>query len=270
MILDYHHHLQGGPEYADQLIAAMDDCGIDLTCLNGLAIGKGRPAAEMRAFGLGDLSPDNGDVLEACRAHPDRLIPIGAVTPGADGPEAVDRLFAQGFRGLKITRPRVSYNDDACMPLYARAEALGLPILFHTGMVLTTPFDGEDDVDSLRMSPMALDRAARKFPRLHMTLAHMGMPWLEEACCMARFHENVYLDLTASSLGWRDRLSPADFHRLLYWDGALEKLIFGTDVAASGIWESLASQRRLFDRLGASEPARWRFFSENAARALNL
>jgi len=270
MIVDYHHHLQGGADYVDKLIAAMDACGVGKVCLNGLGVGGGKSAAQLFAFGLGDLSPDNADVLAAFRAHPDRVIPIGVIRLGEDGPDAVDQMRAQGFRGLKITRPRLPYNDDACMGVYARAEALGLPILFHTGMVLTTPFDAEDDVDSLRMRPMALDRVARRFPKLHITLAHMGMPWLEEAACMARFHENVYLDLTASPLGWRDRLSPADFHRLLYWDGAFGKLIFGTDVSCEGIAGSLASQKRLLDQLEIPDGTRRRFFSENAARALHL
>jgi predicted TIM-barrel fold metal-dependent hydrolase len=270
MIIDYHHHLQGGADYLDRLIATMDASGIEKVCLNGLGIGKGRPVAQLQAFGLGDLSPDNNDVLAAFRAYPDRIIPIGVVRLGTDGPDAVDRMQAQGFRGLKITRPRLNYSDDACMGVYARAESLGLPILFHTGMVLITPFDAEDDVDSLRMRPMALDRAARRFPGLHITLAHMGMPWLEEAACMARFHKNVYLDLTASPLGWRDRLSPADFQRLLYWDEAFDKLIFGTDVSWEGVAGSLASQSGLLDRLGVPEGTKRRFFFENAARALNM
>ncbi len=270
MIVDYHHHLQSGEGYLDRLIGAMDACGIDKVCLNGLGIGKGRGGAALGRFGLGDLSPDNGDVLAAYAKYPDRVIPIGVINLGVDGPGTVDRLYEDGFKGLKITRPRDVYCADPYMPVYARAQALRLPILFHTGMVLVTPFDQEDDVSSLRMSPMTLDRVARRFPALHITLAHMGMPWLQEAAVMARFHENVYLDLTASPKGWRSQLTGEEFKRLLYWDGALDKLVFGTDVAEDGIALALNQQEALIRSLGASGETQARFFAGNALSALSM
>ena len=42
----------------------------------------------------------------------------------------------------------------------------------------------------------------------------------------------TYVDLTGGRLGWRNRFSAADFHRLFYWEGAFGKIVFGTDVHA--------------------------------------
>lgn len=270
MIIDYHHHLQKEDGYAEKLIAAMDEHGVDKVCLSGLGIGAGRAAKEQNEFGLGDLSPTNDDVTAAFKQFPDHIIPIGVLNLGRDTPETVDKLKAKGFRGLKIIRPPAAYNDDAFMPVYERAEALELPVLFHTGMVLVTEFDAEDDVCSMRMSPMTLDRVARRFPRLHITLAHMGMPWFDEAAVMARFHPNVYLDITASPNGWRGRMAPCDFSRLLYWKNAFDKLIFGTDVRCETIGSAIYDQRRIFDMLNLPEETHKNFYYRNAAKALRL
>lgn len=251
-----------------ELLAAMDACGIERVCLSGLGIGQGRAEAAAGAFGLGSLSPGNPEVLAAFRQYPTRIIPVGAVQLGRDGAKEVYALRESGFRALKITRPAVPYNDDLCLPVYAAAEELGLPILFHTGMVLVTPFDAEDDVDSNRMRPMQLDRAARRFPELRLVLAHMGMPWLEEAATMARFHPNVYIDITAAPNGWRSQLRAEEFRRLLFWEGAFSKIVFGTDVLPGLIGGAVSAHEELFDKLGLPEAVRADVLYKNALKLL--
>ena len=122
MIIDLHAHYMDGDGYLDQLLRAMDAAGIDKVCLS--AFGP--------HFGWGR---GNADVLAAMRAHPDRVIGFAFVRPGWDPADTIDRAHAEGMRGVKATCPRENYESPAYAPLWGRAEALGMPVLFHTGVV---------------------------------------------------------------------------------------------------------------------------------------
>ncbi len=271
MVIDFHHHLLSGKNYAENLIREMDRVGIDYTCLSGLGIGRGKEdKTDYSKFSLGSLSPDNDDVLEAVSKYPDRLIGLGVVNLDRDTPNAVNELLDKGFKALKITRPRKPYNADEYMPIYERAQELNASILFHTGMILTTCFDEEDDVCSDRMRPMLLDRVARHFPQLRIVIAHMGYPWFDEAATMTRYHKNVFVDFTGSEYGWRNRLSPSDFQRLMFWKNAYDKVVFGTDTSIGEIAGSLRDQKQLFDLLNLSEETQRKIFSDNAKFLLNM
>lgn len=271
MIIDFHHHLLEEPTYVDTLLTEMDKAGIDICCINGLGVGRGQTAHwDLSRFNLGVLSPGNEDVAPVIRRHPDRLVGLGVVKLGSDGAEAVERLRGEGFLGLKIARSSIDYDHDSCMPVYEMAQRLKMPILFHTGMQLITPFDGEDDVSSAHMRPILLDRVARRFPDLKMVMAHLGMPWHEEAAMMARFHPNVYADLTGGRLGWRNRLSPSDYHRLFYWEGSFDKLVFGTDTHARDIHGALYDQELLFDQLNLGKETKEKILYRNAQNLLGL
>ena len=269
--IDFHHHLLEEDGYADKLVKEMDRLGIQKTCISGLGIGKGRAdTTDYSKFNLGSLSPDNDDVLAAIKKYPDRLIGMANIKLGEDGPEAVAGYRKKGFLGLKITRTKKAYNDDCCMPVYDEARRLNMPILFHTGVVLVTPFDGEDDVCSERMRPITLDRVARRFPDLKMVIAHMGYPWFSEAAAMLRFHKNVYGDFTGASMGWRGRRPPQDYLTDLFWPGAFDKIVFGTDTHYNEMNEAMYDQERIFKLLNMGKETMERFFHGNAEFLLGL
>ena len=251
--------------YAENLILEMDRLGIQKSCVSGLGIGKGRPdETDYGKFNLGKLSPDNNDVLAAMKKFPDRLIGFANFRPGTDDPSLVEDFKSGGFSGLKITRTGIDYNDDRCMPIYAEACRLQMPILFHTGIVLVTPFDGEDGVDSDRMRPIKLDRAARRFPDLKIVIAHMGYPWFDEAVVMIRYHKNVYADFTGASMGWRSRRSPEEYLRGMFWPNAFDKIVFGTDTHYRDMKDSMYDQEKLFRLLNFGEETLEKFYYGNA------
>jgi len=261
-VIDMHHHILNEPDYVDRMIETMDRLGIEKVCLSGLGIGAGR--------WLGDLSPTNDDVLRAMDRYPDRIIGMGVIRLGKDDDGIVDRLYAAGFRGLKTTRPTKNYDDPAFDPIYERAEQLKMPFLFHTGFILPTEHDKRDDVSSDRMRPVLLDRVARRYPELPIIIAHLGMPWHAEAAEMARFHPNVYVDLTGSAQGWRNRKSPAFFAEMFYWENAFEKIVFGTDVHYSEMGDVLRDHERLFMLLNVPEAVQEKIFGGTAARLFKL
>lgn len=92
---------------------------------------------------LAEITPLTGgiatnEMVKAfCQASP-RLIPFCTLNPYLDanmGKMLEDLCLNQGFKGLKLY-PVYNYfypNDNFMYPLYATAERLGIPVLFHTG-----------------------------------------------------------------------------------------------------------------------------------------
>ena len=242
MRLDVHHHLMNEAHYVDNLVRQMDRLEIERVGLSGLGL-TGQTT-------LGDLSPGNAAVCKAYREFPDRIIPFASFGLGRDVPDDLLRWLDQGFLGVKVTRPRARYDDAHYDPIYEIAQARGVPVLFHTGVVLRSERDAQDGVTSDYMRPITLDRVARTFPRLTMVIAHLGMPWHEEAAAMLRVHPNVYADVTFGPGGWLERPGIAEYLRqLLYWPGAVRKLVFGTDVHWSKLAWTVAIQETVLTQL---------------------
>ena len=206
MIIDCHVHLITEKGYITRLIEEMNRLEIDKVCLlagqNNIKIWGSRMAS-------------NEQLVEAYKMYPERIIPFGFVELGIDPPTLVDTLYAQGCRGLKVTRPRYNYNDDQLLDYYRRACAYNMPILFHTGTVLRTDADQYYDVDSSRMKPIFLDRIARKFPALNMIGAHLGNPWYEEAAMTLFWNPNLFFDLSGTLL---KRKNTDWFNEILWWN----------------------------------------------------
>lgn len=273
MRIDIHSHLGTGGHAVGELLAAADALSIDKTVV-------------FAAGGLLGRFADNQGVMAAQRAHPDRLIAFGFVSLGEDGPEAVDRLVQDGFRGFKLIRPLKPYNDDALFPVYARMEASGLPALFHTGIIgRANPAVPEPEVDSNRMQAMTLDRVARSFPRLKMIMAHLGNPNHEDGAVLLRVHPNLFSDLSGSTLKYR---SPQYLDSLLWWGKGdamynvggttpWDKIVFGTDtipgLAKDIVGETRSTYEdylRLFDEIGLHEEQRRKVMGLNATKLLGL
>lgn len=232
MIIDFHaHYPAGDPDFVERLIDLLPQAGIDRICLFSAG-------AE-----FGHVS--NADILAAGRRYPDRIIPFALVKLGTDTPDSVDRFVEQGFFGFKTTNPRSAYDDEAHFPVYERMEASGMPLLAHTGIVMRTPPQKGVRVNSNWMRPICLDAVVRSFPGLNVVGAHLGAPWHEEASMMARMHPNYYVDLTGAWWGgWRVNKTPDFFRYHFFWEGAWDKVLFGTDILAL---EELVPSKRFHD-----------------------
>ena len=73
-------------------------------------------------------------VLEVGKRYPGLFLPFGFIDY-FKGPEQVDKMKEQGFVALKAIRPPKPYDDESYFPIYERAEALGMPVLFHVGII---------------------------------------------------------------------------------------------------------------------------------------
>jgi predicted TIM-barrel fold metal-dependent hydrolase len=170
----------------------------------------------------------NDRTAELVRAHPEKLIGFMSVHPR--DPQMLDEMDRcvgdLGLRGIKLGPNYQNFDplgEDA-FRLYARAQELGLPILFHQG---TSPVR-HADLDYAH--PRHMDRVASRFPELRIVLAHLGHPWQIDCIAVIRKHPNVWADISA--LHYR----PWSYYNCLRlateWS-VLHKLLFGSDYPAA-------------------------------------
>jgi len=190
----------------------------------------------------------------------------------------VEALCRLGFKGLRIAEATAPYDAPEFFPAYEAACALGMPILFHTGLLPVTPLDRAFDVRCERMRPIHLDTVARQFPGLKIVGSGLGRPWYEEAAEMLRRHENVFFDLSGHVLRQR---GAAFFRSLLSAEGgsvlgqpdsrsAWSKIVFGTGVPHEEIPSVERDYQRLFRALTLPEAVTTDIMGGTAARLLGL
>lgn len=172
-IVDAHLHASGR-EQADEVLRALDEAGVELACV--LAPFLDAPYSLQDAD---SLRAANAHLAALVRGHSDRLLGFAVVNPALPGAaDEVERCVADlGLAGLKLVPSGWYPYDEAAGAVYARAEAAGLPLLFHSGVFI----DGR----SSRFCRPAGYEALRDYPRLRATLAHLGWPWSDEAIAVA-------------------------------------------------------------------------------------
>jgi predicted TIM-barrel fold metal-dependent hydrolase len=265
MIIDAHHHLPADWEpYMEELRAVCGRVGIDRVCATAL---------------VGPQYATNEQLVEALRQHGDFLIGYGYYRLGADEPGLVDELHAAGCRGMKFIWPLVNYDDDSALPAYERCEALGMPALFHLGLVWPNAQDKARDVSSGRMQAIQLDRIARHCPNLAVLGAHLGNPDYHIAGELARLHKNVYFDLTGSTL----KKKRPEFIGEIFWWGRTarygnvgygippyQKIIFGTDVGPEEVEDIYGDYQRVLAYLEVSAEDRRMIMGGTAERLFGV
>jgi len=243
--------------------------------------------------GLMFHQPDNDAVAEAIQRHPDVVVGFGYVALGrGDGPAKVRQLHRQGFRALKVICPKKDYDDKSLYPVYAKAEELAMPILFHTGVVARmdawaqregwTDMAAVDfpalDISSNRMRPICLDAIARAFPGLKLIMAHFtSLGRRDEAAAVLNHNPNVYADLTTPS-GAGTKAQIRDYARRirsLVPAANYPKLLFGTDFFThhSGtrrLKAGIKTINLLLDELKVTKAVRAKIMSETAEELVGL
>lgn len=265
--IDIHHHLLAETGYCDTLLRAMDEAQIERTGISGL--GEMFHGLFLRQPPT-TPPPDNASVAEAVKNHPDRLFGLGFIRLGVDTPELVDELVEQGFRGLKFHIPTAPYDNEKFFPVYERAVKYGLPCLFHTGIVALPKSRPGQGVRSAHMDAIHLEGIAQEFPTLQMILAHLGIQSLMTAITLIRIFPNLYADLTGSIPGWRVHYMPADWRRLLCWEGCCDKILFGTDVHCEEFDSAIFLQEQIFSTTSWSAENLHKVYYGNAARLFGL
>jgi predicted TIM-barrel fold metal-dependent hydrolase len=230
MIVDAHVHLMtdatgwyaykkaaGGSDSRawdrDATVRLLDDSGVDqcfLFTLGGL-------------YGFNDWRAANDEVMEAARAHPDRLVPFCTAFPN-QSPEGaaveVRRCLDLGCKGVKFHPWLQSFPANSAY-LYPVLELCGersVPVIFHTG---TPPYS----------QPFQVMEQARRFPQVPFLIGHFGKIMFLDAVRSAATCANVWLETSGAQV--------CDLEFALEHIGS-DRILFGTDLpiggAASAKW----------------------------------
>jgi predicted TIM-barrel fold metal-dependent hydrolase len=231
---------------------------------------------------------DYQTTLEARKMFPELIVPMAHIEPDVETADDVERLRERGFVGLKITRPAKNYDDEKYFPLYERAEALGMPILFHTGIsggpidyLLFHPRDHDlaervsaqmeerlrgTTQSAARMQPIYLDTIAVAFPRLRIIGAHLGYGLYDSAAAVARWRRNVSFDVSGGAVVRRHIVE----RKMIYTEVLPEKLLWGSDCDVVHMSRELTSWMDAFNAMGMSAEDQDKIFYRNAARIFGI
>ena len=267
MLIDAHLHLSGRERSGD-VLRSLDEAGIDMAFL--LAPFLTDP---YRIDDRDSLREGNRHLSRIVHRHGDRLVGFAVVNPlhaeaADDLEEAVQR---GGVRGLKLVPTGWYPYDDCAHRVYERANALGLPILFHSGIFI----DGR----SGRFCRPTFYEAVREHPGLKVTLAHLSWPWCDEANAVGVI--DLINGVPADECQFRFDVSfgPPPAYRLDAFRKALDVLgpgliQFGSDrflpCTGAHIRQLVDEVLALLDELGVGDADRDRIMGGTAAAWLGL
>lgn len=242
MIIDVHCHagsfaLVPGKHTPEDLIAEHDRHGIDVGVF-----------ATLRTS---DMAGANAVTAELCDRFPGRLVGHVYVNP-TDVDGALAQLGRYGrddrFRGVKLHPSNDTYFPfvEAYYPVYERIEALGLPMLVHSG---TSPYS----------HPLAIAHVARRFPGVPVILAHFGLADLSWECFpAAELAPNVHVDTAGNPIvtvmdDWIEQFGP-------------ERMLWGSDFP----WYRVGYELAKVDHLSCDAAAKALIRGGNAQRIYRL
>jgi predicted TIM-barrel fold metal-dependent hydrolase len=198
-VFDLHARLSPRPGAVEQLLAAMDDCGIERAGLAaGGVIDLDRLSRQLVEGGHVESDADNDAVLRACRSSGGRLLPFFFANPHR-GPEAYLGC-AGAFRALELS-PAVhglSLSDPRMVALVQVAMEVHHPVYV---VCLSRPGAAVADLVVL----------AERFPAVTFVLGHLGVGLIDTyAVDLVAPHPNV----VAESCGGYSHTLRVAVHRL--------------------------------------------------------
>ncbi len=174
-------------------------------------------------------------------------------------------------RGSGLTPKETKlFGDFILHHILDKANEMGLPVQFHTGLAL---IEGS--------SPMNLVNLLRKYSGVTFTLFHGGYPWIRETAAIALSFQNVYIDLC-----WLPIISPSSCKLLLREVielGLSSRVMWGGDCwvaeatyGALKVFKNLLSEvlsemvDKKYLKIDEALEIASRILSENATRVFNL
>jgi len=238
---------------ADDLIASMDDEGIDIS----VALNIGWISHEL-------CQETNDYIMEAVSHYPKRLVGFCAIQPKA-GDVAIaelERCAKGGLRGIGELRPDIQgfdLGDEATMaPIVKAANRHGMILLTHSSEPVGHQYAGKGEV-----TPDILYRFIGRFPQIPFVCAHWGggLPFYALMPEVASALQNVFFDTAATPFLYRPEI-----FRYIAEIAGVDKILFGTDYP-------LMPQNRVMKQLRSLDmgvDAEKLILGDNAKRLLGL
>ena len=205
------------------------------------------------------IKNDNDEIHALVSRHRE-LVGVGSVDPERLGRRAVaeaERAVRQlGLRAINLEpafgAPPRGFDDPLLWPVYEALQDWETPAFLMTGP--TTP-------DLAHNDPAAIDRVARRFPKLPIVVHHGAWPRVDEIVGVAFRYANVTLvpDMYIFQPGGRLYVEAAN--------GALgDQIAFGSSYPFRAMRQSVED----YQRLGFRDDVLEKLFHDNAARLLKL
>ena len=189
---------------ADQMVADMDACGVDMVV--------GFPMANPHT----DYREQNQRLMAFMDRYPDRIVAFARIQPFFRENAAADvhEYAGLGIKGLKL-HPFMDFgglpinNRDLIFPLMEAASAHKMTVLIHSG-------------ESWNSSPTLIGDLAQTFPDVSFIIGHSGLwEFHEQAIEVARRLPNVFLDTAETA-------PPGVIHNLVRGTSA-DRVLYGSD-----------------------------------------
>lgn len=235
----------------DLYMKELEVSGIDMQVIHGRMV---RP---------GMARVNNDDVCQLGVLFPERFVCFPAVDP-ADPKEAVREIHRcvekYQVKGIALepgwAMPPVQVDDASLNPIYETCKELGLIVSFTLSVLA-----GED---LTCCHPLPLQRMAKRFPDLTITVAHGCWPYVAEFLAVAMVCPNIYFYpdffLVTPDMPFAEQFIKAANSYMKY------RMMFASSYPVRGMKQSLDRFRQLpFDE-GVLEL----LLSENARRILKL
>ena len=240
-----------GYDDGDQLIAAMDEAGIETILATDLLAWS---YTRQERFAL-DMTER---IAELTQKYPGRVYGLADYDPfniRASLKKLEEDVTERNYKGvyIHIYGYDIPLHHRKMYPLYAKCEEMGVPVSMQVGHVL-------EAMPSEHARPMFLDRIACDFPDLTIIGTHTGWPWVEEMLAVATKWPKVYINISA----WLPRyFSPALVNFMRTRTGA-NKILFGSNGLS---WKRYLEQ---FEQMDLREDTLKNILYENPKRVHNL
>ena len=206
---------------------------------------------------------------------PDRIIP-GLMFNIADTqitPDSIRRLHASGALAVlgEVTNQYagIGPSDSIFDPYLTVAEALDIPVGIHIGTGPPgAPYLGFEGYRARLHSPLLLEEALVRHPRLRIYIMHAGWPMLDDLLAVLWTHPQVYVDVGIIVYA----LPEAEFYRYLRTiveAGFGDRVMFGSDQM---VWPETIERgiTRIENASFLSQEQKRDILYNNAARFLRL
>ena len=238
---------------ADELIASMDEAGVDVSVILNIGWMKHELCVETNDY-----------IMESIACYPKRLVGFCAVQPRLPELAAreLERCVKSGIKGVGELRPDVQLfdpgNREMMAPIVEVMVKHKLILLTHASEAVGHLYPGKGTI-----TPDKLYSFITSVPELSIVCAHWGgglpfyalMPEVKEAMT------KVYFDTAASPLLY----SPEVYHQVIELVGA-DKVLFGSDYPLLG-------QRRIIEEIRSlelDEEVKAQLLGGNAKRLLGI
>lgn len=245
-MIDGHCHLSDAysccEEAMDALHAAARECGVNrITLLN-----------------IPELAYDNYEVLDKAKKFEGFFRIFPAVNPlDPIGESVIEKLKARGATGIKL-HPRFHgypIASENCISLVRIAGEVGLPVIIDC-------FPDAKNM-SLNNFPVAFITLAEKAPATRIAICHSGGHYILDALMVAKYHRNIYLDISFTLLYYRQSSVIQDICYVIKSLRA-ERIFWGTDYPDRPYRNSVEFSMSEFARMDLSEEERQRVLNVNS------